>query len=88
MQSIFGSVSTSDIAAAIKAALAEDEDGRKLVYNAEEITILQAVEGEKEPRAEGDRIKALGKFDAEITVKGGKGIRRTILVKEAENAAS
>ena len=76
---IYGSVSTADIAESIKAILAESEEGARVVLSAEDITIV--TEGGPVPGAEADRLKALGEFEVDIRVKGGKAVRRFISVK-------
>lgn len=71
---IFGSVSTGDIADSIKALLAQEEEGARIVLGAEDVTILtgEGVEG-------GDRVKALGDFRIEVRVRGGKDTMRRIV---------
>ena len=78
---IFGSVSTSDIADSIKALLAQDEEGARIVLSAEDVTILtgEGVEG-------GDRVKALGEFPIEVKVRGGRdSVRRIVSVTAVED---
>jgi hypothetical protein len=71
---IYGSVSTADIAASLKAILAEDEDGARVVLSPEEITFVEATE-------EGDRVKHLGIFEIDIRLKGAPdAVRRTIKI--------
>lgn len=60
---IFGSVSPVDILSTIKARLVEDTEGRRLVLEPENIRILGLGEG-------ADRIKALGRWEIEISVGG------------------
>lgn len=75
---IFGSVSTSDIASSIRAILAEDSEGSRLVLGPEDITF--AVETEEK-----DRVKNLGTYEVHIRVKeGGEVVRRTVTVKAQE----
>lgn len=72
--SIYGSVSTNDIATNLKAILAEDTQGARVVLTPEEITFVQQME-------EKDRVKQLGVFEVEIRLKGAADIvRRTIQV--------
>lgn len=79
--SIYGSVSTADIAANLKAVLAEDEEGSRVVVSAEDIKFVNA-EGEGEER---HRVKHLGIFEIDISVKGGTDVvRRTIKVNAQE----
>ncbi|ELR02631.1 hypothetical protein VC83_01032 [Pseudogymnoascus destructans] len=76
--SIFGSVSTSDIASSIRAILAEDKEGSRLVLGPEDITF--AVETEEK-----GRVKNLGTYEVHIKIKGGEqAVRRTITVKPQE----
>lgn len=76
--SIFGSVSTSDIASSIRAILAEDKEASRLVLGAEDITF--AIETEEK-----GRVKNLGTYEVHIKIKGGdEAVRRTITVKPQE----
>ncbi|OBU01630.1 hypothetical protein VE01_00358 [Pseudogymnoascus verrucosus] len=76
--SIFGSVSTSDIASSIRAILAEDKEGSRLVLGPEDITF--AVETEEK-----GRVKNLGTYEVHIKIKGGEqAVRRTVTVKPQE----
>jgi hypothetical protein len=71
---IYGSVSTADIAANLKAILAEDEDGMRVVLSPENISFV-------EETSEKDRVKHLGIFEIAIRVDGAPdAIRRTIRV--------
>lgn len=75
---IFGSVSTSDIAANLKAVLAESDSGRQIVISPENISFVEETEDK-------DRIKHLGSFDIRIRVDTAReSIRRTINVKAQE----
>lgn len=72
--SIYGSVSTADITANLKAILAEDEEGARVVLSPEDITFVKDTE-------EKDRVKNLGVFEIDIMVKGATDVvRRTIKV--------
>lgn len=67
-------MSTSDIAANLKAILAEDEDGSRVVISPEQISFVQETE-------EKDRVKQLGIFEIEIRLEGAAdSVRRTIQV--------
>jgi ribosomal protein L9 len=71
---IYGSVTTMDIAANIKAILAEDEDGVRVVLSPEDITFV-----EETSRKNG--VKQLGIFEIEIRLDDAPdAIRRTIRV--------
>ncbi|KAL6718962.1 Fructose-bisphosphate aldolase 1 [Lecanora helva] len=88
LATIFGSVSTADIAEAIKAVLAGTKEGKRIVVGAEDVMILQQVddEGEVQERGvEGDRLKALGDFKVEIRVKGAEAVMRTVHVQAQES---
>ncbi|KAK4239439.1 alcohol acetyltransferase-domain-containing protein [Achaetomium macrosporum] len=70
---IYGSVSATDIVGHIKALLAGDVDGSRIVLEPENIRFLGLAE-------EADRVKALGRWEVEISV-GGTGlepVRKTI----------
>ena len=75
---IYGSVSTADIASKLKAILAEDEDGERVVLSAEDISFVQELEDK-------DRVKHLGIFEIDIRLNGATdAIRRTIQVNAKE----
>lgn len=76
--SIFGSVSTGDIAANIRAVLAEDIQGQRVVLSPENISFVGEMHGS-------DRIKYLGSFEVEIKLDiAPGGVRRMINVKAQE----
>jgi hypothetical protein len=67
-------VSTGDIAANLKAVLAEDDEGARVVLSPEEITFV-------EEREDAHRVKHLGVFEIEIKLTGATdSVRRTIMV--------
>ncbi|KAI9738910.1 MAG: hypothetical protein M1818_005223 [Claussenomyces sp. TS43310] len=75
---IYGSVTTADIASQLKAILAENPEGARVVLSPEEISFVE--EGE-----EHDRVKHLGIFEIDIWVKGAPdAVRRTIKVNAQE----
>lgn len=87
MVTIFGSVSTADMAESIKAALAQSTEGARVVVGAEDITIVQHGDdeiGNQDKGVEGDRLKALGDFQVEVRVKGGEAVVRTVSVQAQE----
>lgn len=87
LDTIFGSVSTADMAESIKAILAESTEGARVVVGAEDITILQDEDdefGHQYKGIEGDRLKVLGDFQVEVRVKGGETVVRTVSVKAQE----
>jgi len=72
--SIYGSVTTADVCANLRAVLAEDDEGSRIVLSSEDISFVE--EGEEK-----DRVKQLGVFEIDIRVKGATdSIRRTIRV--------
>ena len=79
---IFGSVTTADIVASIKAVLSENEEAARVVLSAEDIRIVR--DAETEAGADADRIKSLGAFEVDIRVKGGELVRRIVRVKAQE----
>ena len=79
---IYGSVSTADIAASIKAALAMDEEGARVVLGPEDVIIVSG-KGD-EDGGEADRIKNLGEFEIDVRVKGVEAIRRIVRVQPQE----
>lgn len=78
---IFGSVSTVDIVTELKALLAADGEGSRVVLSADDITFVNA-DGEGDER---HRVKNLGVYEIDISVKGGTDVlRRTIKVNAQE----
>ncbi|KAJ8606113.1 hypothetical protein MRB53_041189 [Persea americana] len=75
--SIYGSVSTADVAISLRAVLQElDPDGR-IPLEDSDVRFVRPETGEDET----DRIKRLGEYDIEIKVRGHEeGIRRKVLV--------
>ncbi|CZS90536.1 hypothetical protein WAI453_004130 [Rhynchosporium graminicola] len=71
---IYGSVSTSDIAANLKDILAEDVEGERVVLSHEDISFVEETEDK-------DRVKHLGVFDIEIKLEGAPDVvRRSIRI--------
>ena len=79
---IYGSVSTQDVISAVKAVLASDNDGVRVVLGPEDVSFVQATQSED--RSDTDRVKALGEFKVAITVKGGSTVSRTIRIHAQE----
>lgn len=79
---IYGSVSTSDVAAAIKDLLAANEEASKIIFGDEDVRFLSAkADGSAVVGLEGDRVKVLGDFEIEVRVPGAeKGVRRMVRV--------
>lgn len=72
--SIYGSVTTGDISANLKAILAENEDGVRVILSPEDISFVEETDDK-------DRVKHLGIFEIEIKLNGAQNaIRRTIQV--------
>lgn len=87
LTTIFGSVSTTDIAESMKAVLAEVSGGDRIVLGPDEVTITAGeTEGleQAEKGTEGNRIKVLGDFKVEVRVKGGDPISRIVSVRAQE----
>ena len=87
--SIFGSVSTSDIADNLRAVLALEaakeggiQDAARVVLTAADVRIVpseQQIES-----IEGTRIKAIGDFDIEIVVRGAESVKRKVRIAAEE----
>lgn len=77
-KSIYGSVSTSDIAVNLRAILAEHDDGQRIVLGPEEISFVEETE-------DIDRVKHLGVYKIEIRLNGSsEAVRRSIKVNAQE----
>ncbi|KAF2280309.1 uncharacterized protein EI97DRAFT_447854 [Westerdykella ornata] len=75
---IYGSVSTADVVAVVKSALAHNDEAARVVLSDSDVRFL-------DPSAEGDgsRVKQLGSFKVEIKVPGAEApIVRTVRVRE------
>ncbi len=79
---IFGSVSTADMVDAIKAVLAEDVEGARVVLAPGDIVVNEEVDEER--GVEADRLKAVGEWNMEIRLKGMEPIRRTVSIRPQE----
>ena len=85
---IYGSVSTADIVAKIKALMtlkgdsAESVEAARVVLSPEDIRIER--EDGLQVGEERDRIKTLGNFTIYILVKGGEVVQRILKVKALE----
>jgi hypothetical protein len=76
--SIYGSVTTTDIAENMKAILAGHNEGARVILTPEDITFVETGE-------EQDRVKHLGLFEIIIKIKGATHqIRRNIKVNAQE----
>ncbi|KAK4997015.1 hypothetical protein LTR66_003505 [Elasticomyces elasticus] len=74
---IYGSVSTADVLTAVRASLAENDEAARVVMSEEDVRFV-GVTFEAEG-AETDRVKHLGNFEVEISVKGSSEVVRRAL---------
>ena len=79
---IYGSVTTADIAEAVRACLPKTDEGAMVVLGADDVKIVRT---DNETDAEIDRFKTLGEFQVEIQVKGGEAVARTVVIKPWES---
>lgn len=80
---IYGSVTTADIVANLKAILNEDEEAKRIVFGTEEVSFIRH-DGEV-VEEDADRVKHLGVFEVEIKLKDAPfAVTRTIRVNAAE----
>ncbi|KAL8716238.1 MAG: hypothetical protein Q9220_000143 [cf. Caloplaca sp. 1 TL-2023] len=80
---IYGSVTTADIVESIKAVLAGDEEGKRVVLGSEDVVFLDEVDEEK--GVEVGRVKAVGEFAVEVRVRGVEGgVGRRVSVRAME----
>lgn len=74
----YGSVSTADIASKMKTILAQDSEGKRVVFGPEDIKFVQEPE-------EKDRVKHLGIFEVDIQLKGApNAVRRSIKINSQD----
>ncbi|ESZ96448.1 hypothetical protein SBOR_3180 [Sclerotinia borealis F-4128] len=76
--SIYGSVSTTDIAVKMKTILAQDSEGKRIVFGPENIKFVQETD-------EQDRVKHLGTFEVDIQLKGFPDSVRKAIRINAQN---
>ncbi|KAJ9668031.1 hypothetical protein H2201_001837 [Coniosporium apollinis] len=83
---IYGSVSTADIAHAIRAILGTNEEAARVVVTDGDIRFVSASVGPGLIEGEAMyRVKQLGEYEVEISVKGtSEGLRRTVRVLPSE----
>ncbi|KAF2730815.1 hypothetical protein EJ04DRAFT_444328 [Polyplosphaeria fusca] len=77
---IYGSVSTSDVVATIKSALAHNDEAARVILNDADVRFVNG-------HAEGDetRVKKLGTFTIEIKVPGAEApVRRSVRIRAKE----
>ena len=88
---IFGSVSTADVAGAIRVWLSVSEEASRIVLAAEDVRFVRKyddslasgaqIETENAGSWEGSKVKELGEFEIEICVKGAsEAVNRTVAV--------
>lgn len=78
-QSIYGSVSTHDVLVAIRDAVARNDEAARIALTEADITFVELVEGSEETDA--TRVKHVGEYQVDITVKGTMvPVRRTVKV--------
>ncbi|KAI9759805.1 MAG: hypothetical protein M4579_002104 [Chaenotheca gracillima] len=87
---IYGSVSTADVAASVRALLADTEQGSRVVLGAEDIAFVHergAGAGDGTTTEDLDRVKNLGEFDVELRIKDASyPVLRKVVVMPAELA--
>ena len=74
---IYGSVSTADMADAVKNMLA-DTEGKDIPVTAGDIVILPTMDA---AGTEGDKLKRIGEFMIEIQITGGDPVMRNISIR-------
>lgn len=80
-QGIYGSVSTQDILAAVRAAMENNDESARVIIAESDLKFVNAgTEVE-----ESGRVKHVGSFSVEIMIKGAEaGLRRTVRVQAQE----
>ncbi|KAF2097573.1 hypothetical protein NA57DRAFT_58149 [Rhizodiscina lignyota] len=80
--SIFGSVSTSDVATSIRAVLAENDEAGRIVLSDDDVQFVRQTVTISEEK---DRVKHLGEFEVEIHIKGApEAVKRIVRVLPSE----
>lgn len=75
--SIYGSVSTSDVAANLKAILAEDEEGKRVQLLTDHISFVKENQDK-------DRVKHLGSFEIDIKLNDSTEVVRRLINVNAQ----
>lgn len=75
---IFGSVSASDVATAMKAVLATNDEAARVVFGEEDVRFVN-VKDENGKTGETDRVKYLGDYQVEVRVKGAEAIVKRVV---------
>lgn len=77
---IFGSVSSGDVAAAMRTHLAENEEASRIVFGEEDVRFVN-VKDEQGKVGETDRVKQTGDYTVEVRLRGSeKVVTRAIRV--------
>jgi ribosomal protein L9 len=75
---IYGSVSTADVVATIKAALSHNDEAARVVLTENDVRFIEGVEGAHDK----SRVKQLGTFKVEIQVPGAEApITRNVHIR-------
>lgn len=81
-QAIYGSVSTTDVLNAVKAAMATNDEAARVLLHAEDVRFVTLTD---DIHSETDRVKFAGDYVVEITAKGsGDAIKRLVRVHAQE----
>lgn len=77
-QAIYGSVTLQDVLMSMRAAMAENDEARRVVLHEQDLRFVDLPELEG---AEAGRLKHVGEFKIEVKVRGGEtAVRRTVKV--------
>ena len=66
---IFGTVSNADVVSRIVHLLSENQEASRIVLSAEDVKFVNL---SNQTNAEADKIRQLGEYKVEVTVKGGE----------------
>ena len=70
---IFGSVSSGDVAAAMRTHLVENEEASRIVFGEEDVRFVNV--GDEQGKAgETDRVKQTGEYQVEVRIRGADSI--------------
>jgi len=83
-QAIYGSVSTVDVLNAVKAVMAENDEAARVVLHAEDVKFVDMM---MDAQPETDRVKFVGDFAIEISVKGAEDTVKRMMRVNAQEAA-
>jgi len=72
--SIYGSVSTADVVATVKAALARNDEAARVALSEEDIKFVGDTFGDDETR-----IKHLGDFEVEMRIRGAENVVKKVV---------